>query len=100
MPPMPAYVISDVTIQNLPELSEYIARTPAVIEAYGGRYLSRRGRIEVLEGTWQPGALVVVEFPSVEAAKRWYGSEEYQELKGRFSKGATRSLVVVEGTAG
>ena len=94
---MPAYVISDVDIQNVAELREYIARAPAIIEAYGGRYVARQGRIEALEGTWRPSTLVIIEFPSMEAAKRWYASAEYQEVKTRFFKGATRDLVLVEG---
>jgi uncharacterized protein (DUF1330 family) len=94
---MPAYLISDVDIQNAAELSEYIARVPAILEAHGGRYIARLGRIEVIEGTWQPRALVILEFPSTEAAKCWYASPEYQEVKTRCFKGATRNLVLVDG---
>jgi acyl-CoA thioester hydrolase len=90
-------LLSDVDIHDATQLGEYIARTPAVIEAHGGRYLVRRGRVEIVEGTWRPTALVVVEFPSMEAARRWYASPEYQEVRTRCFRGATRDLVLVEG---
>ncbi|MFL5441248.1 MAG: DUF1330 domain-containing protein, partial [Myxococcales bacterium] len=63
----------------------------------GGRYLARGGKTDVLEGSWQPKRFVILEFPSVEKAKAWWGSTEYAEAKSIRQKAAKTSLVVVEG---
>ncbi len=92
-----AYVISDLDVHDEALVREYVRRVPPLVEKFGGRYVVRRGRVESLEGTWRPKALVIVEFPTVEQAKHWYESPEYQEVRNEHFKGASRSLVVVEG---
>ncbi len=94
---MPAYVISDVDVQDEDQLRDYLRLAPPIMEKYGGRYVVRRGRMESLEGSWCPKALVVVEFPTVEQARQWYESAEYQEVRMKHFKGASRSLILVEG---
>jgi uncharacterized protein (DUF1330 family) len=76
---MPAYVIVDLTVTDLPTMEEYRKRVPATLAAYGGRFLVRGGAHQTVEGDWKPNRLVVLEFPSMEQAKRWYDSEEYRE---------------------
>jgi hypothetical protein len=51
------------------------------VERFGGHYLVRDGSFEVVEGSYQPARLAMVEPPSMEQARRWYDSEEYCELK-------------------
>ena len=51
----------------------------------------------MLEGSWQPKRSVILEFPSVEKAKAWWGSTDYGEAKSIRQKAAKTSLVVVEG---
>src|SRR5262249_58010085 len=63
----------------------------------GGRFIVRGGKFETLEGQWHPKRLVVLEFPSVEQAKRWYDSEEYRPLKAMRFKASKSNLVLVEG---
>ncbi len=93
---MPAYVISQLEITDSAAIAEYTRRAPATIAAHGGRYIVRRGAVTMLEGSWQP-ILVIVEFPSVDAARRWYESPEYQSVRRDAFIGATRDLIVVEG---
>ena len=66
-------------------------------ERYGGRYLSRGGAVEVLEGEWKPNRLVLIEWESPEAAKRWYESEEYEAIADVRRRCAATELVLVEG---
>mgnify|MGYP006128049605 FL=1 len=94
---MPAYVLGDITI-NDPELyKSYTALTPATIEKYGGRFVIRGGTQELIEGDWQPGRMVMLEFDDMAAAKRWYDSPEYSEARAIRQRAATGSLLVVEG---
>jgi uncharacterized protein (DUF1330 family) len=62
-------------------LAQYKGEVAPVVAAYGGRYRVLGGEPQVVEGEWRPSFLVLIEFPSVERATAWYGSEDYKELK-------------------
>jgi uncharacterized protein (DUF1330 family) len=94
---MPAYVIVDVTVTDQATMDEYRKQVPATLAKYGGRFLVRGGAHQALEGSWKPNRLVVLEFPSMEQAKRWYDSEEYREPKALRLRAGTANLVMVEG---
>lgn len=94
---MAAYLIADVDIHDAAAYEEYRRRVPATIERYGGRYLVRGGAHEVLEGEWRPRRVVVLEFPSMAAARRWYDSEEYREPKAIRFRTARTNAIFVEG---
>jgi uncharacterized protein (DUF1330 family) len=94
---MPAYVIADVDVTDPAHYAEYRQRVPATVAAYGGRFLARGGAHEVLEGSWQPHRVIVLEFPSLEQARRWYASEEYREPKAMRIAAARTNAILVEG---
>jgi len=94
---MAAYVIVDIEVHDAALYDDYRKRVPATIEKYGGKFLVRGGQFEQLEGSWQPTRLVLLEFPSMEQAKRWYDSEEYRALRALRSRTARGSVVLVEG---
>ena len=94
---MPAYVIANVDVQDAAGYEEYRKQVPATIAKHGGRYLVRGGRVERVEGSWNPTRLVVLEFPSMEHARRWYDSEEYREPKAIRMKSAVTDAIFVEG---
>jgi uncharacterized protein (DUF1330 family) len=94
---MPAYFIVDLEVTDPAGFDEYRQLVPATIQQYGGRYVVRGGAVETLEGDWQPKRVVVLEFPSVEQAKRWYNCEEYRGLKALRFKTAKTRLILVEG---
>lgn len=94
---MPAYVIADIDVQDPVRYADYRAMVPASIEAYGGRFLARGGKVESLEGPWRPNRTVIVEFPSVERAKAWWDSEEYAPAKALRRSASQGSLILLEG---
>lgn len=94
---MPAYLISDVTVRDPAAFETYRNQAAASIQAYGGRYLVRGGEISVLEGQRHPAALVVVEFPDIATAKRWYVSAEYAAALEISNQALVRSLILVDG---
>jgi len=94
---MPAYFIVDVDVHDPAGMREYLEHVPGTLTKYGGRYIVRGGKFEVVEGNWQPTRVVMLEFPSMEQAKRWYECEEYKEWKGARMKAATTDIVLVEG---
>jgi uncharacterized protein (DUF1330 family) len=94
---VPAYVIADVNVTDPAAYEAYRKEVLPSVERAGGRFRVRGGAIQVLEGDRRPTRLVVIEFPSVEAARRWYDSEEYGRLKAIRQRASTASLFLVEG---
>jgi len=95
---MPAYVIVETDVHDPEQYEQYKAASPGAVAAGGGRFVARGGELAVLEGDWNPSRLVVLEFPDLAAAKRWYASDEYQAAK-KLREGAARlNMVAVEGS--
>lgn len=94
---MPAYLVADITVTDPQRYAEYRAKAPAVIAQYGGRYLVRAGTIHPLEGDLGVDRFVVLEFPTLQAARTFYDSPEYAPLL-QLRQETTRSKVaLVEG---
>jgi uncharacterized protein (DUF1330 family) len=93
---MTAYVIANVTVKDPEGYRAYTALTPKTIADHGGRFIARAGEVEVLEGEWSPSRLVIVEFPSIEAARAWYTSAEYEEAKEIRLATADSQLVLTD----
>jgi uncharacterized protein (DUF1330 family) len=95
--PMPAYVIANIEVTDPDGYRAYAERVGATIAAHGGRYLARAGRSDVLEGDWQPARLVILEFPSIDAAHAWYASAEYAELRKVRVAHSRGQVVITDG---
>jgi uncharacterized protein (DUF1330 family) len=94
---MRAYVIAEIEITNPEGYKAYAALVPATIEQFGGRFLVRGGKAETLEGEWPERRRVVIEFPSVEAAKKWWDSPEYAKPKALRRANSNGRLLLLEG---
>ena len=94
---MPAYVIADIEVIDSAGFEEYRRQVPGTIAAHGGRYLARGGDTEVLEGSWSPKRCVILEFPTMEAAKAWYDSPAYREARQLRFKVADYRAFLVQG---
>jgi uncharacterized protein (DUF1330 family) len=96
---VPAYIVVETDIHDAEQYELYKQASPAAVEAGGGRFIARGGDVAILEGDWQPKRLVLLEFPDLDAAKRFYESPEYQDAR-RLREGAARlNMVAVEGLA-
>ena len=94
---MSAYIVVEVDVKDAERFAHYRTMVPASLEAYGGKFLVRGGATEILEGSWQPPRIVVLEFDSVEQAKRWWDSDEYREARDLRQACADTKMIVVEG---
>jgi uncharacterized protein (DUF1330 family) len=94
---MAAYIIVDVKIYNSFAYEEYKKLTPASIAAYKGKFIVRGGAAETLEGDWDPGRVVVLEFPDIDQAKRWWNSTEYASVKLMRQGASSTKMILVEG---
>jgi len=97
---MPAYLIAEHTITDPVKFEEYRVRVGPLIAKHGGRYITRGGSHVVLEkdnAVWQPGRVVIVEFPDIAALNAWYASPEYQPLIALRQASAKDMLITLEG---
>ena len=95
---MAAYIIVDVRVTNAEAYERYKAAVPATLAAYGGKFLVRGGRVQTLEGEWQPQRMVVLEFESAAKAKAWWNSQQYAEPKRIRQSASVTKMILVEGT--
>ncbi len=96
---MSAYVIVEVNVTDPQLYQEYAKGVPTTIAAHGGKYLVRGGMMESKEGDWTPKRVVVLEFPSMDQARKWYHSPDYKPLLEMRLKAANSKLILVEGLA-
>jgi len=78
------------------QIVSYLERIDATLDPYGGRFVVHGGRLHPVEGEWT-GALVVIEFPSTQAALDWYASPAYQEILALRTENSNSMATVVEG---
>lgn len=95
---MAAYLIVAVEVSDAEAYRAYSAEVPATLAPFGGRFVVRGGAFEVIEGSWDAGRIVVIEFPSADEAKAWHASEAYQAiLPIREANARTDFMLVVDG---
>ncbi len=97
---MPAYFFLDMLEVTEPDkLDNYRQVVSATVQRYGGHYLTVGGRTDVVEGDWVPVFPVLIEFPDLDRAQRWYHSEEYRAPKALRLAAARGNAVFIEGKA-
>jgi uncharacterized protein (DUF1330 family) len=90
---MTAYVVVEVDIKEPEAFAAYRKLGVPSIEQHGGCVLARSDEALALEGDWHPRRIVVLAFETVEAARRWHASPEYQAArKLRLHAGTVRSV--------
>jgi len=94
---MPAYMIVEIDVKDSVGYEEYKKLTPATLALFGGRFVVRGGKAELIEGKPEPKRIVILEFENTEKAKAWWNSPEYNVAKKiRLATSETR-MILVEG---
>ena len=86
-------------IKNPDAMPGYAALAGPAIDAAGGRFLTRGGRVQPYEAGLDERT-VVVEFDSFEAAVAAYNSDAYQAALAALGDAAERDVRIVEGLDG
>ena len=92
-----AYLIAEVDVQDPAAYERYKQLVPGAIAAYGGKFIVRGGTVDSKEGGWTPARIVVVEFPSMAQARKFYDSPEYAEALALRLRTTKSRLILVEG---
>lgn len=94
---MAAYLIAEIEITDPAGYAEYTKLVPATVEKFGGKFLVRGGKAHPLEGDWPERRRVMIEFPSIEKAKAWYASPEYEKPLAMRKAASNGRLIFLEG---
>jgi uncharacterized protein (DUF1330 family) len=94
---MSAYVIVEIDITDPVGYEEYKKQAAATVHKYGGKYIVRGGKTEVLEGDWIPKRIVILEFESMQRAKEWLNCEEYRQPRKMRHRTAKTKMIALEG---
>lgn len=93
---MTAYLIADVKITDPKQFAEYRKLSIVAFEAHGVKPLAAAGTTERLEGR-EPGLIVILPFDSMDAAKKFYESDEYRKARASREGAAIMNMLIVEG---
>ncbi|HUK58272.1 MAG TPA: DUF1330 domain-containing protein [Stellaceae bacterium] len=94
---MAGYLIANLDITDPAKYDDYRQQVGKVVAQYGGRFLVRGGEMKVLEGKPAVKRLVVLEFPTVAAAQKFYDSPEYRPLIPLRKASTVSTVFLVEG---
>lgn len=92
-----AYILANVDVKNPAQYEEYKRLSTIAMKAHGAEVCIRGGQVDVLEGDWNPGRMVLLKFPSVEQARKFYDSNEYGAARKAREGIAVMRMVLIEG---
>jgi uncharacterized protein (DUF1330 family) len=82
-----------------PPIVAYLERIDATLQPFQGRFVVHGGKVEVLEGAWPPGHLIVIAFPDRQRARAWYESTAYQDILPLRTDNSEGDAIFVEGVS-
>ncbi len=92
------YAVAELDVTDPAWVRDYVAEVTPMVERHGGRYLARTAGVEMLEGDRpQPQVVLLIEWPSREAAQRFYESAEYRPHREARGAGARNRFLLVSG---
>ncbi|GAA6161561.1 DUF1330 domain-containing protein [Ruegeria sp. HU-ET01832] len=95
---MPAYFIAQISIHDPEGYQGYLQGFMEIFDRHGGRLLTVSSKpVEVIEGEWEKDGIVLMEFPSMEAAEAWKNDPDYVALAKIRQNTASTNLVLVDG---
>jgi len=96
---MSVYLIADIKILDDSWASEYATNVHNLVDKYGGKYFSRSGNIETIEGVDKDSTLIaVLEFPTREALDSFLSDPEYAPYAKARQAGSISNFHVIDDT--
>lgn len=95
---MKYYAVAEIEITDQTWVPAYVENVTKLVESHGGRYLARTSNIEKIEGERAaPQIFLIIEWPSRDAAIRFYESDEYRPYRDSRITGARNEFLLVAG---
>ncbi len=93
---MAVYAMVHIDVHDADEYAKYAALAGPAVEKFGGEFLARGGACVHKEGKGR-ARNVIIRFPDMETAEKFYHSPDYQEALSYGLPAATREYTFVEG---
>lgn len=97
---MTAYVVNEITVTDPEVFQTYAVQVPAILAKYGGRYIVRSGKVEVIDGEPPAERVVITAFESMDAARAWRNSPEYTAILPIRDGSSTSRVYIIDGYDG
>ena len=91
---MPTYVVGDIHVSDPTAYQAHVPSALATIARFGGRVIAGGGKVDLLEGDPMPDQIFIIEFPTADAARRWYQSDYQEALKTRLAASHGRVFLI------
>ena len=91
------YILANITVTNPEQYEEYKKLSSQAMKVHGAEVCVRGGKVDVLEGDWKPERVVLLKFPSVDAARKFNDSVEYGAARKSRQGAAIMRMVLIEG---
>ncbi len=92
-----AYLIANVDVHDPAQYEQYKKLSTLAMKAHGAEVCIRGGQVQVMEGNWNPSRVVMLKFPSMDAARTFYNSPEYAAAIQARQGIADMRMIIVEG---
>lgn len=90
------HAIIDVKILDQEKFEEVARKMPSIVNIFGGRYLSRGGRVTPVSGDWSPDTIVIIEFDNADQVNNWLKSHEYAETASIRVNATISNMICIE----
>ena len=94
---MSGYIIAQINVKNIENYQEYLKKVTVIAKKYDGEYIVRAGNFEIMEGVWPFKRNVIIKFPTIDKAKDFYNSEEYNPVKKIRIENSESNLIIIDG---
>jgi uncharacterized protein (DUF1330 family) len=94
---MAAYLLANVKVTHPEQYEDYRRLATLAMKEHGAEVLVRGGKTTVLEGDWTPERVVLLKFPTREAAQTFYDSPEYGAAREAREGIADMRMVLIDG---
>ncbi len=92
---MAAYIIFDV--EDTDPGDEYVKLAGESMAPFQSKAIVHGGMVEVLEGDWEPKAVVMLEFEGMEQARQWHKSPAYAKATDSLHRAVYSNVILIEG---
>ena len=94
---MSGYLIAQLNVKNLELYKKYIEKVTPLVKKFGGEYIVRSGKYEIVQGEWLYPRNVIIKFPSYQNAVDFYKSDEYEPVKKIREDNSEGNCIIIEG---
>lgn len=94
---MGAYFVLQIEWSSDEARTSYVERLGDMIETHHGNFIVASRNHRVVEGSWKPGTLIILRFPTMKDLSEWYDSEEYRPLRDLRLENSRSDAVIAEG---